>query len=226
MKFKESAMEVINDLFVGALDLFPYDTVIETLHDWATVCGLWIWRTAAVTQSATTGGLLMAIPGVSLLIGVSSDLTSLFYGMQATAYGVGAIIAKRNGLSDFSLSKEDYVDVLAVWAGAPEFILDAQAKGVLYLVGKSAGKAGIKASVKTTSFVAASSMSKKIGIPISSPLLEKVVVKICGKLGIKASALVPAAGVFINAGINAWFVYGISKAAEQYYVAKFEGRKI
>ena len=220
------AKDIINEAFVKALELFPFNAIIQPLWDWSTQCNIFVWRSIAVTQSSVTGGILMAVPGVNLAVGVGADITSLFYGMQATAYGVGAIIAKKNGKTIHSLSRDDYIDILAVWAGAPEFIGDSYVKAVLFYNIKSTSKIAIKGVAKTTTYVTAGTISKKMGVPIATPLLEKVITKISAKLGIKASTFVPVAGSFLNAGINGWFINSITNAAKTYYIAKYEGRNV
>lgn len=229
-EFKDAAIEKIRDAFIGAIELFPYEKFVELFWPITERVNIFAWRSIAIAQSAGTGAGLMLIPGLNVLIGVGSDLIALFYAMQATAYGVGMIIANRNGRSQFALGREDYADILAIWVGSPEFVDNAQVKALLttsYAASKIGAKFGIKVSAKTLSAAAtvgAAAVSKKIGLAIYPQVMVKLLAKISTKLGVKAgSSWVPGVGSALNAGINAWFINDITNAAKIYYIAKFEG---
>jgi hypothetical protein len=150
--------------------------------------------------------------------------------MQATAYGVGSIIAHQNGYSKHWLDREDYRDILAIWVGSPEFIEDAKVKALLttsYAAAKIGTKFGVKISAQTLNAavqMGTVASAKKIGLAISPKLLQKVLAKISTKLGVKAgSSWVPGIGSALNAAINGWFINDITNAAKIYYIAKFEG---
>jgi hypothetical protein len=181
-----------------------------------------VWRSAAVSQAAVAGGALVAIPipGVGAAVGLAADISVLLYTMAVTAFGVGAIIGNRNGYDWHHLDNSDYVDILAVWVGEPEFIQDASTKAIL-ASSLAAQKTGIKIGAKATTF-ATSMATKKLGFSISPLLLDKVLAKIFAKLGIKAGSAIPVLGIALNAGVNGWFVNSITNAAKIYYTAKFE----
>jgi hypothetical protein len=228
--FKDSAIAKIKEAFVGAIELFPYEKFVELFWPITKRLNIFVWRSIAIAQSAGTGAGLMLIPGLNVLIGVGSDLFALFYAMQATAYGVGMIVAKRNGRSEYALDREDYTDILSIWVGSPEFIDNAHVKALLstsYAAAKISAKFGTKLSAKALSgavTIGATASVKKIGLAISPQLMGKILTKIGAKLGIKTgSSWVPGVGSALNAGVNAWFINDITNAAKIYYIAKFEG---
>ncbi|AFY59238.1 hypothetical protein Riv7116_6926 (plasmid) [Rivularia sp. PCC 7116] len=224
-KAKEYFQEQLGKFLVWSIDVSP--TPIETIYNTAKNMNVFVWRSLAVSQSSGTG-VICALPILNWTVGIGADIFSLLYMMAVTSYGVGAIIAHRNGLSYTVLNKSDYLDVLAVWCDATEYIQDIQVKSIL-LGGVAAKKAGFKIGTKAVtkgSVIGASYLSSKAGIKIPTKLLDKAATKAVTKLGAKAGAMLTGIGALVSGGINFWFVNSITNAAKVYYTAKFEDKKI
>ncbi|MEO0967550.1 MAG: hypothetical protein AAFX80_04220 [Cyanobacteria bacterium J06639_18] len=224
-KLIQEIQEQLGKFLVWSIDVSPMP--LETIFNTAKHMNVFIWRSLAVSQSATSG-FVCALPGVNWAFGIGADMFALLYSMAATSYGVGAIIASRNGHTYYSLNKSDYLDVLAVWCDSTDYIQDAGVKSIL-LGGVAAKKAGIKMVTKIvtkSTFQAGSYLTSKAGIKIPAKLLEKAATKMATKLGVKTGAMLTGAGCAISGGINFWFVNSITDAAKVYYTAKFENRKI
>jgi hypothetical protein len=215
MSFKDEAIEAIAEVFVKALEVFPFDDVIEKVFDYSKPFSVFGWRCLAVAQAAAAGGFLMSIPGLNLLIGIGTDLSMMFYAMQAHACGVGCIIARKNGLSYHVMESTDYIDVLSIWTGAPEFINDKKARSVL------CSTDNISDNLPEDSL-----MHQNLGNIIAPYLLNKVLKRLGNIMKIKSGSLVPGIGAALNAGVNAKLANEIIDAAKTYYVAKFEGKRI
>lgn len=222
---KEYFQEQLGKFLIWSIDVSPMP--LETIYNFAKYTNVFVWRSVAVSQSSASGAFL-SLPGISWTFGIAADIGSLLYAMAVTSYGVGAIIANRNGLSYNSLNKSDYLDVLAVWCDATEYIQDIRVKSIL-LGGLAAKKAGFKFGTKAAtkaSVYSASYLTSKAGIKIPIKLLDKVATKAVAKLGAKAGAMLTGIGFVLSGGINFWFVNSITNAAKVYYTAKFEDKKI
>ena len=184
-----------------------------------------LWRGIAITQSGIAGGTL-ALPGINWMGGLAADLVALLYTMAVTAYGVGAIVAKRKRCFRdryTDINQLDYIDILAVWADAPEYIMDEQVRQYVFdklgrdLSWKAGSKTALKVITKSTIIG-----GKKVGVTLPQKLVSKIAAKMATKLSVKGAAVLSGIGVGISAGINIWFVNEISQAAEIYYDAKFK----
>jgi hypothetical protein len=136
--------------------------------------------------------------------------------MSVTSYGVGAILGSRQGRGNV-LDQEDLAVVLARWAGDEDLGDVAIAKTAASLAGKVGGKA--------TAAVLAKTMAEKAGLLVGKKISGKLGAKLGAKFGAKLGGkmvlgFIPFLGAAVGASVNAYFVDGISTAAEGWYRAK------
>lgn len=172
------------------------DAKNETLSD---------WNTKQKALVATSGAASMAIPGVHLA-GMAADIAFLMNRMAVASYGIGAIHYQKHGIGN-ELSEDDFSNILAIWAGEEEHLLEGVSS-------KVTGKAGLKYAAKA----AAKKAGIKIGNKLSSKMATKLAAKFGGKLGGKMlSGFVPFIGPAVSGTINYFFIDGVTDAAEKYY---------
>jgi hypothetical protein len=107
------------------------------------------WKTFAISIATGSGAGFGWLPFILL----PADVATLLDGMLRSSFGVGSILAKQYGFGYNVLEREDFIDVIAIWAGVPEFVDDEEAKKEIldnYMSNRVIGKVGAKAAVKLT----------------------------------------------------------------------------
>ncbi len=166
--------------------------------------GLENWKTLVIGGTITSGA------GLSFFsfFGMAIDIVAIVDAWIRASLGIGGFAAKKYGYNYSCLEKEDFIDVLAAWVGEYDFIGNDEAKQVI-----------LSSEISKL-------LSEKVMLKIEAKIAAKVMVKALEKLSVKLAAklssLVPLAGSGANAAINAWFMDGICKAAEEAYEIKFK----
>ncbi|TAE83813.1 MAG: hypothetical protein EAZ74_03260 [Alphaproteobacteria bacterium] len=165
--------------------------------------------------SAIAGAGSVFVP----IAGIAWDVVGLLEGMAKASFSVGSAIASRNGLDARALDAQDYVDVLLLWAGMPEAMLDVAAKQAIIFgnlnvaVGSMAAKAIPKVGVFAHATISATAAKK---------IAAKLVAKLAGKLVSHGFGwIIPFLPSALNGSVNAWITWSIADVAEVYYNAKF-----
>ena len=205
----------ITQLELDAIWAFTHKRSVQTI------------RMSTATFSGTAGAGSIAIPAYGIVI----DIATLLEAMQKACLSVGASLAYQSGGDVDDIELQDYVDILTLWAGAPDAIQCTEAKEVIlsgqlaYGAGKIAGKLGGKAVAKVFGKTAGGIASFASGA-IGSQIGAKLAVKATAKTAAAGSATAfwgvgTIFGMVLNSGVNIWLLADITHHAEVFYKAKF-----
>ncbi|GAA4878501.1 hypothetical protein [Actinomycetospora straminea] len=203
------------------------------------------WVAWQASQAGAAGGAAAAVPGLHLPA-LAADLAFLMYKMSFCSWGIGQIYGcKVEGKYDFavilalwagSLTENELPEAIgagvAVGALAVPLAVGISQYGVAGVAGKLAGtgasvaasagvtKLGLKSAAKSAGTVAgglAGNATTKLVEKAATKLGPKIAAKLTSK---SVAGFLPFAGPVFGAGINAYFVRSISKAASAYYLEK------
>lgn len=166
------------------------------------------WRTFAMSLTIF-GGAGFGFFSIFLF---PIDVVFLFDGMMRTSFGVGSSIAKEHGYDASVIQHEDFLNVIAIWCGIPEFVEDESAQHEVmnsFLETRITAKVGAKAAIK---------LSWKMAMKFGGKAIAKLAATLLG--------VVPVLSSLVNAYINYYFIDQIYAASVKYYSKKFAAQKL
>ncbi len=174
----------------------------------------WLRKQKALVTGS--GAAAMSIPGAHIAL-LTADVVFLMNRMSVCSYGVGAIYGYERFTQNL-LEKEDFSNILALWAGDEEISTMVEGKVAVDIASKVGGKVGVKLIGKTIAKSSGVLIGKKLGGKVGA----KVGAKFSGKLlGKAAGGFLPFLGPAVGGGINYWFISSISNSAEKYFDFKY-----
>ena len=212
----DNKKSLTSDIVLSALELVSPNAdeiYANAIDSWSETT----WLIGEAASTAVAGMAATIVPGAHIPA-MAVDLAYLLRKMATSSLGIGAI--KGHNLSCGNIvDAVDFVLILGAWADSDSYeevyqefsnkmqVFKAQS------LGKKRGMNMMMRLVQKKGLL----IGKKLGLKSAA----KIAAKFSGKLAAKFGAgFVPVAGAIIGGGINAYFVYDISGAADRYYSVK------